>query len=110
MVVDPITVTASRAPLEAMVSSLPVDNISSERLRREEEVSLADSLEGLAGVRVSSTGQQVGKPIIRGLSGPRVLILDNSLRLEDYSWSDEDDPSIDPAVAEKGEVVRGPAE
>jgi iron complex outermembrane receptor protein len=106
---DPITVTATRAPLDPMDSPLPVENLSGEKLQQSEEVSLAHTLNGRAGVLTLSTGQQVGKPVIRGLSGPRVLVLDNGLRLEDYSWSDEDGPSVDPLLAERVEVVRGPA-
>jgi outer membrane receptor protein involved in Fe transport len=56
-----------------------------------------------------STGEQVGKPVIRGLTGPRVLVLDDAQRLEDYSWSDEDGPSIDARLVDRVEVIRGPA-
>jgi iron complex outermembrane recepter protein len=107
--IDPITVTATRAPIDPMASPLPVDYLNGEQLRRGEEVSLSQTLEGRAGVLSLSSGQQVGKPLIRGLSGPRVLVLDNGMRLEDYSWSDEDGPSVDPLLAERVEVVRGPA-
>src|SRR2546427_666229 len=47
--------------------------------------------------------------MIRGLAGARVLALVNGSRLEDYSWSDEDGPSVDPRLAERIEVIRGPA-
>jgi outer membrane receptor protein involved in Fe transport len=47
--------------------------------------------------------------MIRGLFGPRVLILTDGSRLEDYSWSDEDGPSLDARIAERIEVIRGPA-
>src|SRR6266850_2008689 len=33
------------------------------------------------GRRTLSTGAQIGKPVIRGLSGPRVLVLENGSRL-----------------------------
>lgn len=106
---EAVTVTATRAPIAPLASPLATDALSGERLRREHEVSLAQALEGLAGVRDLSTGQQVGKPVIRGLTGPRVLVLDDGLRLEDYSWSDEDGPSVDSRMAERIEVIRGPA-
>ncbi len=38
-----------------------------------------------------------------------MLVLDNGQRLEDYSWSDEDGPSIDARLAERVELIRGPA-
>jgi iron complex outermembrane recepter protein len=106
---EPVTVTGTRAPGDPLKSPLPISDLGAERLRRDESVSLAHALDGLAGVRDISTGQQVGQPVIRGLSGPSVLVLDGGMRLEDYSWSTEDGPSVDPRLADNVEVIRGPA-
>ncbi len=106
---EAITVTATRTGIDPQSSPLPSEELAGEALLRSQQVSLAHTIDGLAGVRTLSTGEQVGKPIIRGLTGPRVLTLDNGLRLEDYSWSDEDGPSIDPLLAKRIEVIRGPA-
>src|SRR5438477_10401569 len=107
--VEPITVTATRAPLANLASPLPVASLGPDALRREQSVSLAPALADLPGVRVLGTGEQIGKPVIRGLSGARVLVLEDGSRLEDYSWSDEDGPSVDARFAERIEVIRGPA-
>ncbi len=107
--VEAVTVTATRQPIDALGSPLPVAGLSGDRLRRTQSVSLARALETLAGVRTLSTGESIGKPMIRGLAGARVLALVNGSRLEDYSWSDEDGPSVDPRLAERIEVIRGPA-
>lgn len=106
---EAVTVSASRAPLAVASSPLPVSGPSPEALRREHDVSLAHTIDGLPGVHALTTGGQIGKPAIRGLAGSRVLVLQNGLRLEDYSWSDEDGPSIDPTFADHIEVIRGPA-
>jgi iron complex outermembrane recepter protein len=106
---EAVTVTATRSAIAPLASPLPTAELAGEQLRRAHEVSLAHALDQLAGVRTLSTGEQVGKPVIRGLTGPRVLVLDNGQRLEDYSWSDEDGPSTDARLAERVEVVRGPA-
>src|SRR5256885_5425356 len=107
--VEPITVTAARAPLANLSSPLPVASLGPDALRREQSVSLAHALANLPGVRVLGTGEQIGKPVVRGLSGARVLVLEDGSRLEDYSWSDEDGPSVDARFAERIEVIRGPA-
>jgi outer membrane receptor protein involved in Fe transport len=104
----PVTVTADRAPGTAQ-SPLSVAVVGAERLRESSSVSLAHTLESVPGVRTLSTGEQVGKPVIRGFSGSRVLVVADGLRLEDYSWSDEDAPSVDARLAQRVEVVRGPA-
>src|SRR6266511_3211001 len=107
--VEPITVTAARAPLANLSSPLPVASLGPDALRREQSVSLAHALAALPGVRVLGTGEQIGKPVIRGMSGARVLVLEDGSRLEDYSWSDEDGPSVDARLAQRVEVIRGPA-
>ncbi|MGD8278985.1 MAG: TonB-dependent receptor [Gemmatimonadota bacterium] len=106
---EPVTVTATRAPMASPESALPVTVMGQESLRREHDVSLARAVSSLAGVHAVTTGEQIGKPIVRGLSGPRVLVLENGHRLEDYSWSDEDGPSIDSRLQQRIEVIRGPA-
>jgi iron complex outermembrane receptor protein len=107
--VEPVTVTATGSPLAAGLSPLPTQALSEDRLRREQSVSLAHALGSLPGINALTTGRQIGKPVIRGLAGPRVLVLEDGSRLEDYSWSDEDGPSVDARLAQRVEVIRGPA-
>jgi outer membrane receptor protein involved in Fe transport len=107
--IEPTDVTATRTPIDPLQSPLPASALGAEDTRREHSVSLAHVVDRLPGVRTVSTGQEIGKPMIRGLVGARVLVLDNGSRMEDYSWSDEDGPSIDPEQAERVEVIRGPA-
>lgn len=106
---DAVTVTATRAPGDPLAAPLPTATLGASALAREYRVSLAHALEVLPGVRALTTGGEIGKPVIRGLSGARVLVLGNGNRLEDYSWSDEDGPSIETRLADRVEVIRGPA-
>jgi len=106
---EPVTVTATRQPLASEYSPLPADALAGDELRRAQSVSLAHVVEALPGVRAITTGSQIGKPVIRGFSGPRVLVLENGSRLEDYSWSDEDGPSVETAFVRRIELIRGPA-
>lgn len=106
---EPLNVTVARGPLSPGSSPLPASVLGPQDLERDRSVSLAQTLEHLPGVRTLSTGREIGKPVIRGLSGARVLVLSQGLRLEDYAWSDEDGPAVDPAMADRIEVIRGPA-
>jgi outer membrane receptor protein involved in Fe transport len=106
---EPVTVTATRSAINPLSSPLPAVAVSDDQLRMQQKVSLAHVLDGLPGVRTLSTGGEIGKPVIRGLTGSRVLVLGNGARVEDYSWSDEDGPSIDARTAQRVEVIRGPA-
>lgn len=107
--IEPLTVTATRSSLEPAAAPLPADAVGAGELRRSHSVSLAHTIERLAGVHTLSTGMQIGKPVIRGFTGSRVLVLASGLPLEDYSWSDEDGPSVDARLADRVEVIRGPA-
>src|SRR5213593_4612537 len=106
---EPVTVTATRQPLASGSSPLPATSLAGDELRAAQGVSLAHVVEALPGARTISTGAQIGKPVIRGFSGPRVLVLENGSRLEDYSWSDEDGPSVETAFVRRVELIRGPA-
>lgn len=106
---DPVTITALRSSSPALSSPMSTAVLDEDALRRQQSVSIAHVLEGVPGVRTMSTGGEIGKPVIRGLSGPRVLVMDDGNRLEDYSWSDEDGPSVDARMADRVEIVRGPA-
>ena len=106
---EPVTVTATRQALAIESSPLPASALAGDELRAAQSVSLAHVVEALPGVRAITTGSQIGKPVIRGFSGPRVLVLENGSRLEDYSWSDEDGPSVETAFVRRVELIRGPA-
>jgi outer membrane receptor protein involved in Fe transport len=106
---EPVTVTATRQPLAAEFSPLPTAALAGAALQRAQSVSLAHVVAALPGVNAITTGMQIGKPVIRGFSGPRVLVLENGSRLEDYSWSDEDGPSVETAFVRRVELIRGPA-
>src|SRR3989442_14808494 len=64
--VEPVTVTATRQPIAALGSSLPVSGLSGDRLRRAQSVSLGRALETLAGVRPLTPGGASGQPVLRG--------------------------------------------
>jgi outer membrane receptor protein involved in Fe transport len=106
---EPVTVTATRQPLATTGSSLPATALAGDEMRRAQSVSLAHVVDVLPGVAAITTGAQIGKPVIRGFAGPRVLVLENGSRLEDYSWSDEDGPSVETAFVQRIELIRGPA-
>lgn len=107
--IEAVNVTATRSPTAPLTAPLSTSVLTGAQVDREGGVSLAHSVARLPGVRNVSTGQEIGKPMIRGLFGPRILVLADGSRLEDYSWSDEDGPSIDARIAQRVEVIRGPA-
>ena len=84
-----------------------VDVVGGAEKRREQGGSLGDSLDQLAGVSNISTGSQVGKPVVRGLSGNRVRILNDGVGVNHQQYGVRHSPNIEPYFADRIEVVRG---
>lgn len=107
--IAPIQVTASPVATTALTSPQPIGVISGEDLRLAQRASLGATLETQAGVRSLSTGSGIGKPVIRGMTSNRVLILADGQRLESQQWGDEHGPNVETGDAARIEVIRGPA-
>jgi iron complex outermembrane receptor protein len=88
----------------------PTSVLSGQELSKQLEMSLGATLESQPGVAARSFGPAPARPVIRGLDGDRVLILQDGQRLGDLSsQSGDHGVPINPAAAQKIEVVRGPA-
>ena len=71
---------------------------------------LGETLDGLPGVAATGFGPNASRPVIRGLDGDRIRILQNGAgTLDASSLSFDHAVAIDPLVVERAEVVRGPA-
>ena len=72
-------------------------------------MTLADTLSDEVGISQRTMGRAAARPIVRGLGGDRLLILENGERTGDKSASSADHAvSIDPTTAEGVEITRGP--
>jgi iron complex outermembrane receptor protein len=71
--------------------------------------SLGDALRELSGVSSLNTGANIVKPVIHGLNGSRVLILNNGVRMQDMEWGDEHAPNVDINSSGSISVVKGAA-
>ncbi len=110
LAMDPITVTAAARARSAGESLRPVNVLSEAELLRQLEGTVAGSIQEEAGVAMSSLGPATQNPVIRGLSGDRVLMLEDGERVGDLSASSADHASAtDPLSARRIEVVRGPS-
>lgn len=71
---------------------------------------VAATLASEPGMAVSSMGPATEQPLIRGLGGDRVLVLEDGVRVSDVSGSSSDHAvALDPAAARRIEVLRGPS-
>lgn len=68
---------------------------------------LSDLLENITGVSVIRNGSGISKPVIHGLFGNRVAILNNGITQAGQQWGNDHAPEIDPFVADHLSVVKG---
>ena len=89
---------------------LPVNVLAGDELREKAAASLGEMLEGQVGVSNASFGVGVGLPVIRGQSANRVQVLQMGVgNLDASAVSPDHANSVEPALADRIEVVRGPA-
>jgi iron complex outermembrane recepter protein len=103
-----ITLTAS--PTASGFRYQPDAVFMGEQIQRKSEPSFGEMLNGQPGVAMRSLGSAPARPVIRGMDGDRILVLENGERMGDISETSADHSiSLDPLVASRVEVIRGPA-
>lgn len=104
------TVVITGNPLGRDDALQPATVLSGDALARRRAGTLGDTLAGLPGVASSGFGPQSARPVIRGLDGDRIRLLDNGGASADASnLSFDHAVAIAPLVVERIEVLRGPA-
>lgn len=97
-----VTVEGNKKPTTQMVQSLSEKNIN-ENLN----LNLGNMLEAIVGVRTIRNGSGIAKPVVSGLYGSRLLIVNNNIPQSGQQWGNDHSPEIDPFVANKILVVKG---
>lgn len=87
--------------------SVAEQHIKLETIEKYSNQSLGDLLKEVAGISSLKTGNTVVKPIINGLYGSRVPIINNNVKLEDQQWGTEHAPNFDMNSASKITVIKG---
>ncbi len=104
-----VTVTARAVASDVLSTPQSVAVVGREALDRAGGATPFDALDEVAGVRLLKTGSGIAKPVIRGLTAQRVLVVNGGVRQEGQGWGDEHAPEVGAADVDRVEVVRGPA-
>ncbi|WP_109832201.1 TonB-dependent receptor [Reichenbachiella versicolor] len=95
---------------ETVESLTKVSNVlSQEKILFEANNNLADLAAVISGVNVVKNGPGVSKPVIHGLYGNRVTILNNGIKQAGQRWGNDHAPEIDLFVADHLAVIKGVA-
>jgi iron complex outermembrane receptor protein len=107
---EEIVVTASPLGQTSDNLSQSATVLQGEVLRQQLANSLGETLARTPGIANASFGENVGRPVIRGLQGTRVGVLSNSMAAGDVSSLSQDHAvSVEPFLADQIEVLRGPS-
>jgi iron complex outermembrane recepter protein len=99
-----VVVTGAKRVLESIQIR---SELSATELLSGGTANLGEMLKQINGVTALNTGATISKPMIRGLTGDRVLVIQNGIRQESQAWGMDHAPEIDPLSAGKMAVVKG---
>jgi iron complex outermembrane receptor protein len=103
-------VTVTGNPLGAQDLTAPVLRLEREELLLRARPTLGETLDGTPGVSSTYFGPNASRPVIRGLDGDRIRILNNGGASQDVSSLSYDHAvTLEPLLVERIEVLRGPA-
>lgn len=85
-------------------------SLGGQALRRELSRTISETLRNEPGLAEQSMGPAPARPVLRGLSGERLEILEDGARTGDLSGMAEDHAvAIEPLTAREIEIIRGPS-
>jgi iron complex outermembrane receptor protein len=106
----PVAVTANPLGSDLFDLVAPVSVLSGAKLDLDMQPTLGELVNTLPGINSSYYGPNASRPVIRGLDGDRVQILQNGLASFDASGTSVDHAvGLDTLTVRRVEVVRGPA-
>ena len=89
---------------------VPITILNGRELSMRRESTLGETLNDIPGVSSSYFGPSASRPIIRGMEGGHVQIMQNGVGVLDASALSPDHAvGVDPLIAEQIEIIRGPA-
>lgn len=107
---DPEVLVIKAHPLGDKGLAMPVTSLDGEALDRVRDVNLGSMLSRQPGIHQSAFGTVVGRPVVHGLAGPRVRVMQDRLDTMDASIVTADHAvAVESFVAERVEVLRGPS-
>lgn len=108
--VAPITVSANPLGLDLNSTTLPASVLEGDALIEQRSGTLGETLKNLPGVNSDTFGGGASRPVIRGQTAPRVKVLSDGSEVMDASAISPDHAvTVEPLLADRIEVLRGPA-
>lgn len=105
-----VQITASPTGTDPLSVTQSTVQVSGKELQRQLGATVAQTLSSEPGIAMRFNGPMANVPVVRGLTGERILTLQDGERVADLASAAPDHAFVaDPASAERIEVIRGPA-
>ncbi|MHB8871544.1 MAG: TonB-dependent receptor [Candidatus Doudnabacteria bacterium] len=106
---ETIVVTGNPYATDPLNSPQDVSSLSGREKLKSEASSLGKTLENMPGIYNLSAGSVAGKPVVRGHTGERVLILSDGVTQEYQQYGERHSPNIEASNYDRIEVIKGAA-
>ncbi len=88
----------------------PTQSYTAREVQKRNTASIGTLLDGESGVAMRSMGNAPARPVVRGMDGERIQVLQNGMKMGDFSATGHDHAVImDPSSLDRVDIVRGPA-
>ncbi|MFP4203937.1 MAG: TonB-dependent receptor [Opitutales bacterium] len=104
---EEFVVTGTALPMRSFEAASDISMLAGREKLRRQAANLGETLDHLPSVSTIKTGSGVGKPVIRGLSGNRIRVLQDGVGVNFQQYGVRHPPNLDPSLAGRIEVVRG---
>ncbi|CAA7386857.1 TonB-dependent receptor [Chryseobacterium fistulae] len=88
-------------------SSMVISTLDKVELDRNSTENLGNILSKISGVTALKTGNNITKPVIHGLYGSRISVMNNGVKMAEQEWGAEHAPNVDVNDFEHIDVIKG---
>jgi iron complex outermembrane receptor protein len=105
MLLPTILIAEDHAKHEHYLSAV---HVNERFFKQNQETTLATALQRIPGINAMVTGAGIGKPIIRGMYGNRIVVNKDYIKQEGHQWGNDHGLEIDPFDVQRVEIIKGP--
>ncbi len=103
----PIVIEAESEHHSLETPPIHVDILEREQLERSMSMGLSNALKEFQGVDAISTGMNISKPVIRGMSGNRLAVIESGIKQEGQQWGTDHGLEIDQYHLDEIAIIKG---
>lgn len=87
--------------------SMVVNTLKTEEIARNTTENLGNILTNISGLSAIKTGTHISKPVIHGLYGSRISVINNGVKMAEQEWGVEHAPNVDVNAFDHIDVIKG---